>query len=141
MSRFTRCCGCAAPIVVAVTSLAAQVHDHGRSPEQLGRVEFPVSCSADAPQRFSRAMALLHSFWWESAQRAFREVAAVDSACAMAYWGLALTYWRNPIAGGPGPADLRAGQEAARRAAVLGGRTSRERDYIGAVGALYGDTA
>ncbi|MGH7546585.1 MAG: hypothetical protein ACREMM_00240, partial [Gemmatimonadales bacterium] len=141
MSRLMRCGASLTPIVVALTSLAAQEHDHGRSAEQLGRVEFPVSCSAEATQRFGRAMALLHSFWWESAQRAFRDVATVDAACAMPYWGLALTYWRNPIAGGPGPADLRAGQEAARRAVVLGGRTSRERDYIAAVDALYGDTA
>jgi len=86
-------------------------------------------------------MALLHSFWWEEGERAFQAVAAADSTCAMAHWGLALVRWRNPIAGGPGAADLRAGQEAARRAAALGGRTSRERDFIEAVGALYGDTA
>src|SRR3990172_396767 len=100
MSRLTRCCASLAPIVVSLTSLAAQEHDHGRSAEQLGRVDFTVSCGADASERFERAMALLHSFWWQAAERAFRDVAAADSTCAMAYWGLALTHWRNPFAGG-----------------------------------------
>ena len=117
----------------------AQEHVH-LGAERLGRVVFPVSCNAQARRGFERAMALLHSFWWEEAERAFQGVAAADSTCAMAYWGLALVRWRNPVAGGPGAADLSAGQEAARRAAALGGRTPRERDFIAAVGALYGDT-
>jgi len=119
--------------------LAAQEHLHDGT-ERLGRVVFPVTCNAEAQRRFERAMALLHSFWWEEGERAFRGVAEADSTCAMAYWGLALVRWRNPVAGGPGGADLATGQEAARRAAALGGRTSRERDFITAVGALYGDT-
>ncbi|MGH7570108.1 MAG: hypothetical protein ACREL9_14250, partial [Gemmatimonadales bacterium] len=138
-ARFAALVAVAAGLPVAPT-LSAQAHTHGRSAEQLGRVEFPVSCAAPAAERFGRAMALLHSFWWESAERAFQDVTATDSTCAMGYWGLALTYWRNPIAGGPGPADLGRGQEAARRAAALGGRTPRERDYIAAAAALYGDT-
>jgi hypothetical protein len=140
VSRLARCGASLAPILVSLTSLAAQRHDHGRSVEQLGRVEFPVSCGAGAEERFARAMALLHSFWWDAAQRAFDEVAAADSTCGMAHWGLAVTYWRNPFAGGPGPVDLRAGQAAARRAAALGAPTRRERDYIDAVATLYGDT-
>jgi len=127
-------------LLVAIPAVSsAQDHQHG-SKEQLGRVVFPVSCSAPAQRRFERAMALLHSFWWESAERGFRDVAATDSTCAMAYWGLGLTYWRNPFPGGPNPLDFKAGQEAARRAIALGGRTERERDYIEAVAALYGDT-
>ena len=122
-----------------VVSLAAQEHAHDGT-ERLGRVVFPVSCKVEAQRRFERAMALLHSFWWEAGERAFQGVVEADSTCAMAYWGLALVRWRNPMAGGPGAADLLAGQDAARRAATLGGRTSRERDFIAAVGALYGDT-
>ena len=123
----------------AFSPLAAQGHAH-HGTERLGRVVFPVSCNAKARQGFERSMALLHSFWWEEGERAFQAVAAADSTCAMAYWGLALVRWRNPVAGGPGAADLRAGQEAARRAAALGGRTPRERDFIDAAAALYGDT-
>ena len=77
-------------------------HEHGRSTEQLGRVVFPISCNPEAQQRFSRAMALLHSFWWEQGQAAFQAVADADSTCAMAYWGMALNAWDNPFVGGPG---------------------------------------
>jgi len=125
--------------VSILTPVAAQEHAH-HGTERLGRVAFPVSCTAEAQRRFERALALLHSFWWDEGERAFQAVAQADSTCAMAYWGLALARWRNPIAGGPGAADLRAGQDAAQRATALGGRTDRERDYIGAVAALYGDT-
>jgi hypothetical protein len=130
-----------APVVLCAAPALAGAQEHAHhGTERLGRVVFPVSCNAEARQGFERAMALLHSFWWEEGERAFQAVAAADSTCAMAYWGLALVRWRNPIAGGPGAADLRAGQEATRRAAALGGRTPRERDFIEAVGALYGDT-
>jgi len=126
--------------VAAVPSLSAQAHDHG-SLEQLGRVTFPVSCNAEAQKRFERAMALLHSFWWEQGSGAFREVAQADSTCAMAHWGSAMNAWGNPFAGGPsGPALAAAGQ-AAERAAAMGAQTARERGFISAVATLYRDNA
>jgi hypothetical protein len=117
-------------------------HEHGRSAEQLGRVVFPISCKPAAQQRFSRALALLHSFWWEQARGAFQAVAEADSTCAMAYWGMALNAWGNPFAGGPGGNagtgdPLRSGAAAAERAAALGARTARERGFIAASAALY----
>jgi len=124
--------------VAAVPALSAQGHDHG---QQLGRVHFPVSCNAEAQQRFDRAMAALHSFWWEEAPRAFGAVLAVDSTCAMAHWGLALNSWGNPFAGGAGSVGLQAGAEAAARAGALGGRTPRERGFIAAALALYREHA
>ena len=81
MTRTT--CLAALAAALLVPSLLAQ-HDHGRSAEQLGRVDFPISCNAAAQQRFTRAMALLHSFWWEQGQTAFQAVADADSTCALA---------------------------------------------------------
>jgi hypothetical protein len=138
----------AALIAVAVVpSLSAQAHDHGtgRSAEQLGRVTFPVSCSAEAAKRFERAMAALHSFWWEQGQAAFQSVVAADSTCAMGYWGQALNAWGNPFTGGPGGiagkgARLQRGAAWAQRAFALGQRnaTPRERGFLAAGAALYG---
>jgi hypothetical protein len=126
--------------LVATSGLAAQ-EGHERHGERLGRVRFPVSCNADAQQRFARAMALLHSFWWEEGERAFGAVLEADSSCAMGYWGLAVNAWGNPFAGGPGGEGLRAGAAAAVRAATRGAPTARERGFIAAAGALYrGDT-
>jgi hypothetical protein len=133
---------CAALLaIVAASPVFAQGHDHGRPVEQLGRVVFPVSCNAEAQRRFERAMALLHSFWWEQGQAAFRGVAAADSRCAMAYWGLALNYWGNPFAGGASGENLREGAAAAARAQALGAPTARERGLLAALGALYRDYA
>ena len=131
-------------IVVALGALASPLiaqHEHAQS-EQLGRVVFPISCNAEAQQRFTRAMAGLHSFWWEQGQAAFESVAAADSTCAMAYWGLALNAWGNPFAGGPGGNagkgdPLKTGAAAIDRALALGARTARERGFLAAAATLY----
>ena len=131
----------AVPVVLwlgVVGRLAAQ-EPHPHQAEALGRVVFPVSCTPEAQTRFERAMALLHSFWWEEGGRAFRAVAASDSTCALAYWGLALNYWGNPFVGGPSGDDLRQGAVAAARARALGAPTARERGFLAATGALYRD--
>jgi hypothetical protein len=60
----------------------------GKPPEQLGRVEFPVSCNAAAQQEFNRAMALFHSFWFEPSKKSFTKVLEHDSQCGMAPWGI-----------------------------------------------------
>src|SRR5215218_1516237 len=119
--------------------LNAQEHDHQHKIGQLGRVEFPVSCTPQARQRFEHAMAVLHSFWWEEGDRAFGEVLEADSSCAMAYWGQALNAWGNPFAGGPTGAALTKGADAARHASSLAAGTARERGFIAATAALYRD--
>ena len=127
--------------VASVRSLSAQAHAHGPG-EQLGQVHFPISCNAAARQRFTTAVAGLHSFYWEQGDAAFKAVADADSTCAMAYWGLALNAWGNPFAGGPGGnagkgAPLRRGAEAVDRGLQLGAPTARERGFLAAAAALY----
>src|SRR5262245_28622833 len=105
-------------------SLSAQEHVHDAT-EGLGHVSFPVSCTSNAKDRFNHAMAVLHSFWWEEAPRAFNAVLTADSTCAMAYWGLAMAAWGNTFAGGPAPASagLHAGAADGTPAAGLGRQT------------------
>jgi len=141
MTRTSSVVACLAMLLSS--SLWAQ-HEHGppRSAEQLGHVVFPISCNPQAQQRFSRALAVLHSFWWEQGQAAFEAVADADSTCAMAYWGIALNAWGNPFAGGPGGNagkgdPLRRGAAAAERASALGAGTARERGFLAASAALY----
>jgi len=124
-----------------VETLPAQ-HEHGRSIEQIGLVAFPTSCKPRAQSEFERAMALLHSFWWEQGQTAFERVVAADSTCGMGYWGLALIAWGNPFAGGPGGGagkgePLRRGATFAERALAVGAPTPREQGFLNAAGALY----
>jgi hypothetical protein len=109
--------------------------------ERLGTVHFPTSCNAAVSPRFDRAVALLHSFEFGASIRGFNEVLAADSTCAMAYWGIALSRWSNPMAvGGRAPAQLAAGRaaaDAAVRSSVAA--TEREREYAAAVARLYAD--
>src|SRR5262249_5780416 len=55
-----------------------------------GKVEFPISCTPSVQSEFSRAVALLHSFFYEEARRVFTSVAEQDPKCAMAQWGIAM---------------------------------------------------
>jgi hypothetical protein len=110
---------------------------HHHRTERLGRVRFPVTCAPEARQRFERAMAVLHSFWWEEGDDAFNRVLEADPQCVMGYWGLAMNAWGNPFAGGPSGAGLTRGAEAAKKAASLPARTPRERGFIAAAAALY----
>jgi tetratricopeptide (TPR) repeat protein len=119
--------------------LGAQAH-HGS--ERLGSVHFPTSCDARAVTDFDRSVALLHSFEFGDAIKGFQRVLSADSTCAMAYWGIALSRWSNPMAAGNrSPAQLAAGLQAisaGRR--HLAAATPRERGYIDAVGQLYDST-
>jgi hypothetical protein len=110
-------------------------HDHA---EQLGRVNFPVSCTPRARRQFNRAVAWLHSFEYEEAEKAFGGVVAADPRCAMGYWGIALSNY-HPLWAPPGPAELKKGSHAVEKAKAVGARTRRERDYIAAVEVFYKD--
>jgi tetratricopeptide (TPR) repeat protein len=127
--------------LTTATPVGAQEADHSHGAEGLGRVNFPVSCNAQARARFERAMAVLHSFWWEEGSRAFTAVLEADPNCSMAYWGLALNIWGNPFVGGPGGEALTRGAEAAQRAASRPAPTRREQGFIAATAALYRDAA
>jgi tetratricopeptide (TPR) repeat protein len=103
---------------------------------KVGTVKFPTSCSDKAQPEFLRGMALLHSFFYEEARRAFTAAASLDPTCAMAHWGAAMT-WYHPIWAPPTDDELKAGLEAVQKAEAAGARTERERDYIAAVAAFY----
>jgi hypothetical protein len=104
---------------------------------KVGTVEFPTSCSAKAQPEFLRGVALLHSFFYEEARRVFTSAAALDPSCAMAHWGVAMTYY-HPIWAPPTDDELQAGLEAVSKAQAAGSVSGRERDYIGALAAFYG---
>lgn len=141
----TRVCLAAAAVILTVPAFAAysQGHPHPQSAptEKLGTVHFATSCSPKVALQFDRAVALLHSFEFGASIQAFNEVLATDSTCAMAYWGIALSRWTNPMAAGNrSVAQLQQGKQAVDAAMRLGGRASeRERGYIRAVSQLYDD--
>jgi len=112
-------------------------HQHAR-PEKLGTVSFPTSCAPAVQARFVRAVALLHSFWYEEAEKAFGEVAAADPSCAIAQWGVAMSLY-HPIWSPPTAAELKRGQDAVAKARAAAAKTERERDYVAAIEAFFKD--
>jgi tetratricopeptide (TPR) repeat protein len=101
-----------------------------------GTVNFPISCAPAARPEFIRGVALLHSFFYEEARRIFTEVAAKDPTCAMAQWGIAMTWW-HPIWTPPTSDEMSAGKAAAAKAMALKAGSDRERGFITALNAYY----
>src|SRR5450759_3287043 len=129
-------------LFLAAFPLAAQMdqHEHGGAvPERLGTVSFPISCNPAAQTACTRAVALLQSFWYEEAEKAFASVAAADPQCGMAWWGVAMSnyhqVWPSPYS----PAELTRGIAAAEKAKAVGARTAREQAYIDAIASFYRD--
>lgn len=112
----------------------------GAKPEELGEVNFPVSCSAAAQEEFNRAMALFHSFWFDPARESFSRVFQHDPECGMAQWGIAIMSMGNPLAWPPNPNALKAGAAAMAEAQRVGAKSERERDYLAALAAFFRDS-
>ena len=129
----------AAFLTALLASSAAAQHEHHGGAEALGRVSFPTSCAASVQTDMDRAAAMLHSFWFDAAHKAFDTIAAKDPACGMAHWGVAMTLWGNPFVRQPIPAERqRAGLAAVERAVALASQAShREQMYIDAAAALW----
>jgi tetratricopeptide (TPR) repeat protein len=100
---FTYGCGTSAP------PAAPGAHDHGGPPatlagwargarlfEHLGTFHRPVTTSsAEAQQYFDQGMRLLWAFNHDESTRSFAQAAVLDPACALCYWGVALTVGPN----------------------------------------------
>jgi hypothetical protein len=58
-------------------------------------VQFPVSSSPLAQKFIEQGISQFHGFWFWEAERSFRQAAAIDPQCAMAYVGMAWANNRN----------------------------------------------
>ena len=129
-----------ATLLAAVAVVSAQTF--GKSPELLGKVEFPNSCSPAVQDKLLRGVAMLHSFFYSAAQRAFEDVAAEDNSCTIAVWGYASILMLNPLQGiGASPKSAAPAEAAIDKSRQMGAKTQRERDYLEAVAAYYADFA
>ena len=123
----------AAPLAAAAHSETAKLAPGDLRP--AGRIDFRISCAPAVQGEFNRAVALLHSFFYEEARNVFTRIAAQDPACAMAQWGIAQTWW-HPIWAPPSPVEMEAGRAAAEKAMAMKA-SARERGYIEAINAYY----
>jgi len=108
--------------------------------QQLGHVNFPNSCKAEAQPALLKGLALLHSFQYQESESAFRAAADLDGNCAMTYWGKAMALYHQ-LWDFPGRHTLSEGLASVAQAQKIGAPTPRERGYIAAAAAFYQDDA
>jgi tetratricopeptide (TPR) repeat protein len=127
----------------ADTAVADDDHSHHHedlSAAQLGTVSFPVSCDPAVQKPFERGVALLHSFWYEEAEKEFIQISAEAPNCAMAHWGVAMSLWHQ-LWNEPDKKVIERGLEEVHQAKTADGpATPREKAYIAAIAAFYSDS-
>jgi hypothetical protein len=115
-------------------------HHEDLTETQLGTVHFPISCGASVQKPFARGVALLHSFWYEEAEKEFLDIAKDDPNCAMAHWGIAMSIWHQ-LWNDPDAKVITRGLEEANNATKLASKaTPREQAYIAAIAAFYSNS-
>ena len=132
---------------VAVASLfafaisSALAHDDAAGPRgaKLGKVQFKTTCGTEAQKQFEVALARLHSFHFPETINAFNAVTRIDSSCAIAYWGLAVSNRPNPLVGPWDKATLQRGLDWAQKGESIGAKSQRERDWLAAIKVFYQD--
>src|SRR5207244_13539983 len=86
---------CFVLLVSLIPLRADEEHQHFTSTEKLGTVSFPTSCSASVQKPFERGGALLHSFWYDEADKQIKQVEESDPKSAMAYWLQAMSMYQQ----------------------------------------------
>lgn len=128
-----------AVLIGSVSGFAQETHPHKHElSEKLGRVNFATSCAKPAQQKFNRAVALLHSFWYDEAEKAFNDVVQTDPKCTMGYWGVAMSLY-HPLWAPPLSVELQRAAAAMEKANATAAPTQRERDYVAAIASFYRD--
>jgi tetratricopeptide (TPR) repeat protein len=132
-------------ILAAFADAAVSDDDQGHHHEdltaaQLGTVAFPVSCAPEVQKPFERGVALLHSFWYEEAEKEFQLIATDNPRCAMAHWGIAMSLWHQ-LWNEPDKKVIQRGMDEVHQAKTTDGpSTPREKAYIAAVAAFYSNS-
>jgi len=137
MAKILAAAICSAFLLAPFTATA---HDDTASAYggRLGRVSFPTSCDPAVQADFEKAVAMLHSFWYNAAEELFQAILAKDPSCTVTAWGYAAILMNNPLAGvGASPANAKKAQDAIAHARLHPPKTQRERDYVEAVAAYY----
>jgi hypothetical protein len=125
------------PLLIKNMSLKrGEVISCGPADQQLGSVSFAISGSKKSNEQFQLGLKFLHSFEYDEAEKVFAAIIDNEPACAMAYWGVAMSnfhaLWAPPTAD-----ELKKGAQAVEIAGTTGSKTEKEKDFIEAIGAFY----
>lgn len=117
-------------LAMGVTSATAQN-------DNLGAVEFEISCNQDANAAFELGLTLLHHMMYLQADSIFTSATEITPDCAMLYWGIAMSKFHPLWPGQPSQDTIAAGRQAAMTATSLNAKTDIERAFVNTVLAFY----
>ena len=101
---------------------------------EFGELKFSLSCNYETRETFDLGMALLHSFQYPEAEKAFVKVIDTDPDCPMAYWGVAMSIYHAAWFP-PSEKDLIKGNQILEIAKELS-MDEKQREYINSIDAF-----
>jgi len=110
----------------------------GPPAKEFGLVRFETSCSQKVKKDFNLAMALLHSFEYDEAEKLFAKIIDEEPECAMAYWGVSMSNY-HPLWEMPTQPELEKGAKAIAVAQSINQKSEIEADFIDAMALFYKD--
>ena len=100
--------------------------------EGMGKISFEITTKDPQAQKFFlQGVGQLHGFYYFEAERSFRQAAALDPDCAMAYWGMAMANVNN---------EKRAKSFIEKAAGLKAKASRREQMWIDALSAYSKET-
>jgi tetratricopeptide (TPR) repeat protein len=134
VARFSSLCW--SILLVGAPPVSGQAEPSGPR-EGLGPVDFGVSCDVSVVDGFDRAVSLLHHMTYPAALAAFQAVTREDPACALGYWGAAMTLFQPLWPNRPSPDDLLRGWQLAQQARGLVEPGGRESMFVATAEAFF----
>ena len=100
-----------APAIASIDALHLKkgvVISCGPPNQEFGTVSFETTCPDNVKKDFALAIALLHSFEYDEAEKMFARIIEAAPGCAMAYWGVAMSNY-HPLWAPPTQDELQKG--------------------------------
>ena len=110
----------------------------GPPDKQFGTIHFETSCPKSVQKDLDLAIALLHSFEYDEAEKVFAKMIDAVPECAIAYWGVAMCNY-HPLWSPPTQPELEKGSKAVDIAQSLTQKSTIESAYIEAIALFYKD--
>jgi tetratricopeptide (TPR) repeat protein len=105
-------------------------------PDQLGKVNFPTSCTAEVQPTIEKGVALLHSFQYTESEKTFADAATREPKCAIAHWGKAMALFHQ-LWDFPDDKTLKEGHKDIEKAQKLHPANAREQGFIKSAAAFF----
>ena len=122
--------------ILALQPAALRADSLSAPPDQLGKVNFPTSCTAEVQPVIEKGVALLHSFQYTESEKTFADAAAREPKCAIAHWGKAMALFHQ-LWDFPNEKTLNEGRKDIEKAQKLHLNNPREQGLINSAAAFY----